>query len=287
MDKKFSIKQFNERFPDDAACLEEVKQLRYGDWITCPKCYKENKFYRVKGRAAYACSFCGHHLYPLKGSIFDHSSTELRLWFYAIYLMAQTRAGISAKQLERELGVTYKTAWRMFNHIRQLMSSDGNILTGSVEVDEAYFHPDTQKRTTAKAHNSQVVFGMVERKGRAVVKHVPTSGVRILSKEIAKGIDKSATVYSDTHRSYRHLTKAGYVHLTINHSEQEYVVGERHTQNVENLWSNIKRGITGVYRHVDPKYLQLYVDEYAFRYSNRNMQPKYMFDLILANIARD
>lgn len=285
MDTKFSIKQFNARFPDDASCLEEVKQLRFGDSLACPKCTKENKFYRVKGRSAYACSFCGHHIYPLKGSIFDHSSTELRLWFYAIYLMAQTRAGISAKQLERELGVTYKTAWRMFNHIRQLMSSDGNILSGSVEVDEAYFRPNPQKRTTAKPHNSQVVFGMVERQGRAVVKHVKSSGVRVLSREIAQGIDKDATVYSDTYRSYRHLTKAGFVHFTVNHSRGEYVVGHRHTQNVENLWSNIKRGIVGVYRHVDPKYLQLYIDEYAFRYSNRKKAPKYMFDLILSNVT--
>jgi transposase len=286
MENKFSIKQFNNRFPDDAACLEEIKQLRFGNNLNCPKCKKDNKFYRVTGRSAYACSYCGHHIYPLKGSIFDHSSTELRLWFYAIYLMAQTRAGISAKQLERELGVTYKTAWRIFSQIRKLMASDGNMLIGEVEVDEAYFHPNPQKRTTAKAHNSQVVFGMVERKGRAVVKHVKSSGVRILSKEIAKGINSQAIIYSDTHRSYRHLTNAGYLHFTINHSQQEYVSGDRHTQNVENLWSNIKRGITGVYRHVDPKYLQAYVDEYAFRYSNRQT-PKFMFDLILSNIAKD
>lgn len=286
MENKFSIKQFNQRFPDDAACLEEIKQLRFGTSLACPKCEKENKFYRVKGRSAYACSYCGHHIYPLKGSIFDHSSTELRLWFYAIYVMAQTRAGISAKQLERELGVTYKTAWRMFNHIRQLMTDNGDLLVGEVEVDEVYFHPDTTKRTTAKAHNSQIVFGMVERKGRAVVKHVKSSGVRVLSKEIAKGINSNATVYSDTHRSYRHLTRAGYLHFTVNHSKQEYVSGVRHTQNVENLWSNIKRGITGVYRHVDPKYLQNYVDEYAFRYSHRQT-PKFMFDLILSNIAKD
>jgi transposase len=286
MENKFSIKQFNQRFPDDSACLEEVKQLRFGDSLVCPRCQKDNKFYRVSGRSAYACSYCGHHIYPLKGSIFDHSSTELRLWFYAIYLMAQTRAGISAKQLERELGVTYKTAWRMFNHIRQLMSGDGNILTGEVEVDEVYFHPDTTKRTTAKAHNSQIVFGMVERNGQAVTKHVKSSGVRVLSKEIRKGITSDATIYSDTHGSYRHLTRAGYIHFTINHSIQEYVSGDRHTQNIENLWSNIKRGITGVYRHVDPKYLQMYVDEYAFRYSNRKVQPKYMFDLILSNMAK-
>lgn len=286
MEKKFSIKQFNERFPDNDACLEEVKQLRFGDKLPCPNCTKENRFYHVTGRSAYACSFCGHHVYPLKGSIFDHSSTELKLWFYAIYLMAQTRAGISAKQLERELGVTYKTAWRMFNRIRKLMAADGSILTGSVEVDEAYFHPDPQKRTTAKAHNSQVVFGMVERGGRAHVRHVKSSGVRVLSKEIHDGIDHEVVIYSDTHRSYRHLTKAGFVHFTINHSQQEYVAGDRHTQNVENLWSNIKRGITGVYRHVNPKYLQLYIDEYTFRYSYRKAHPKYMFDLILANVSR-
>ena len=284
MENKFSIKQFNQRFPDDAACLEEIKQLRFGNTLACPKCTKDNKFYRVTGRSAYACSFCGHHIYPLKDSIFDHSSTELKLWFYAIYLMAQTRAGISAKQLERELGVTYKTAWRMFNHIRQLMASGGNILTGEVEVDEAYFHPNPQKRTTAKSHNSQVVFGMVERKGRAVVKHVKSSGVRVLSKEIISGIASDATIYSDTYGSYKHLKRVGYVHFTINHSQQEYVNGDRHTQNVENLWSNIKRGITGVYRHVDPKYLQNYVDEYAYRYSHRQT-PNYMFDLILSNIA--
>ena len=199
--------------------------------------------------------------------------------------MAQTRAGISAKQLERELGVTYKTAWRIFSQIRKLMATDGNILTGDVEIDEAYFHPNPQKRTTAKSHSSQVVFGMVEREGRAVVRHVKSSGVRILSQEINKAINPSATIYSDTHRSYKHLAKAGYIHLTINHGLEEYVIGDRHTQNVENLWSNIKRGITGVYRHVDPKYLQNYVDEYAFRYSHRQT-PKYMFDLILANIAK-
>ncbi len=285
MQGKFSIKQFNQRFPEDATCLEEIKQLRFGDTLTCPKCQKDNKFYRVAGRSAYACSFCGHHIYPLKGSIFDHSSTELKLWFYAVYLMAQTRAGISAKQLERELGVTYKTAWRIFSQIRKLMATDGNILTGDVEIDEAYFHPNPQKRTTAKSHNSQVVFGMVERKGRAVVRHVKSSGVRVLSQEINKAINSNATIYSDTHQSYRHLTKAGYIHLTINHTLEEYVSGDRHTQNVENLWSNIKRGITGVYRHVDPKYLQTYVDEYAFRYSHRQT-PKYMFDLILSNIAK-
>src|SRR5580700_780977 len=130
MDKKFSEKQFNERFPDNDSCLEEIKQLRFGTSINCPKCVRRNQFYRVKGRSAYACSFCGHHIYPLKDTPFAHSSTELRIWFKAVYLMAQTRSGMSAKTLERMTGVTYKTAWRMMHQIRKLMAEDGMPLFG-------------------------------------------------------------------------------------------------------------------------------------------------------------
>jgi len=292
MQNKFSEKQFRERFPNDDACLEEVKQLRYGDSLDCPKCIRHNSFYRVKGRTAYACSFCGHHIYPLKGSIFDHSSTPLTTWFYAIYLMAQTRSGMSAKTLERMTGVTYKTAWRMFNRIRQLMAEDGMPLFGEVEVDEMYMHPDPTKNTRLKSkmpnkrfYDSEIVFGMVERGGRAKVVHVKSSGSRVLIPEIQKHVVPGAVVYSDEYRAYGKLAVWGFFHNTVKHKDAQYVNGTVHTQNIENLWSNAKRGIRGVYRHVDAKYLQNYVDEYAFRYSYRKY-PKQMFDLILSNVAR-
>lgn len=293
MQNKFTLKQFHQRFPNDDVCLEEIKQLRFGDTLDCPKCQKHNKFYRVTGRSAYACAFCGHHIYPLKGSIFDHSSTPLTMWFYATYLMAQTRSGMSAKQLERMLGVTYKTAWRMFKQIRQLMADDGLQLFGEVEVDETYVHPDPRKNNRLNPHkrgrdyadNSQIIFGMVERGGRAKVKHVKSSGSRVLIPEINQHVKPSTQIYSDEWKAYGKLAVWGYRHNTIKHKDGVYVNGAIHTQNVENLWSNIKRGITGVYRHVDPKYLQSYADEYAFRYSHRD-QPRQMFDLILANIGR-
>ncbi|HLZ15207.1 MAG TPA: IS1595 family transposase [Candidatus Saccharimonadales bacterium] len=287
MHNKFTTKQFHARFPTDDACLEAVKQLRFGDYLDCPKCVRQNHFYRVKGRSAYACSFCGHHIYPLKGSIFDHSSTPLTTWFYAIYLMAQTRSGMSAKQLERMTGVTYKTAWRMFNQIRKLMAEDGMPLFGEVEVDEMYMHADPRKRSSVNARLSreQVVFGMVERGGRAKVVHVQSSGERVLVPEIRKHLVLGTTVYSDEWRAYGKLAIWGFYHSTIKHKDAVYVDGRTHTQNIENLWSNAKRGIRGVYRHVSPKYLQNYADEYAFRYSYRKT-PKFMFDLILANVSR-
>jgi len=283
MNDKFTVRQFNYRFPTEDACLEELKVLRFGEALNCPKCGKNNKFHKLTGRKAYSCDHCRYQLYPLAGTIFEKSTTPLKDWYYAIYLMTQTRAGMSAKQLERMLGVTYKTAWRMFHQIRKLMADDGEMLTGEVEIDEMYAHPNPQRRSTAKSHNSQVVLGMVERKGRAKVKHVKSSGVRVLKPAILGSVATNAQVFTDQHGAYRSLYRHGFDHKTINHSIQRYVDGNTHTQNVENLWSNVKRGIYGVYRHVDPKYLQAYIDEYAFRYSNRDNRK--MFDTLLEKIV--
>lgn len=124
---RFTLVDFFKRFPDDAACLEHLKEKRYPGGVTyCAKCQQERKHYRVTGRPAYACDHCGKMISPMAGTIFEKSSTSLRTWFYAMYLMGSTRCGISAKQIQRETGVTYKTAWRMFRQIRSLLS-DGEL----------------------------------------------------------------------------------------------------------------------------------------------------------------
>ena len=264
-------------FPNDDACLEWLKEYLYPDGVYCDVDKKITPHHRMKKRKSYSCELCGHHVHPTADTIFHKSSTPLTLWFYAIYLMSATRAGISAKQLERELGVTYKTAWRMFHQIRKMMADDENdMLSGDVEVDETYMQPDPQKNTRVKAkqpnkryYDSEIIFGMVERDGRAKVRHVKSSGVSALVPEINKSVTKRSTIFSDEHRSYMKIKVWGYGHLTVKHSDLEFVAGRVHTQNVENLWSNMKRGIRGVYRHVDAKYLQAYANEYAFRYSHR------------------
>ncbi len=166
-----------------------------------------------------------------------------------------------------------------------MMADDDTMLTKDTEIDEAYIHPNPQRRSTAKAHNSQIVFGMIERGGRAKVKHVKSSGVRVLVPEIEKSVSKDATVYTDEHGSYRLLNRRGYKHETVNHGEHQYVVGRVHTQNVENFWSIMKPGLRTVYRHVAPKYLQQYANEYAFRYSNRKAGGD-MFELVLAQATQ-
>ena len=132
--RRYSLMEFMRDFPDDASCLEWLWRERHapdGHTAECPKCERQRRFHKVKSRPSWSCDHCGHHLHPTAGTIFNKSSTSLQLWFYAIYLMTSTRCGISAKQLERELGVTYKTAWRMFNKIRnELMADDEGAAVG-------------------------------------------------------------------------------------------------------------------------------------------------------------
>lgn len=276
---QFTLQQFNSRFSTSDACLDYLWQLRFAA-MPCARCGLVDAFHKLPGRPAYQCQ-CGSQVYPLSGTPFHKSTTDLRTWFLAIFFMTNTRSGMSAMQFQRISGVTYKTAWRIFKQVRLLMADEDTQLTNEVEMDEAYIHPNPQRRSTAKAHNSQVVFGMVERGGRARIKHVKSSGERVLTPEIKKNVAPEATIYTDEHGSYRLLKRRGYNHETINHSQQQYVVGRIHTQNVENLWSIMKPGLRTVYRHVAPKYLQQYANEYAFRYSNRKAGGD-MFEMVLA-----
>jgi transposase len=164
---RFTVLDFNTRFPDNETCLEYLKDKRWPGGIThCEKCRQERKHHHVTGRPAWACDYCGKMISPMAGTIFEHSSTPLKTWFYAMYLMGSTRCGISAKQIQRETGVTYKTAWRMFRQIRSLPSEGDTQLGGStVEMDEMY-HGGKRLRQGGRgrpgfgSHNVAVV-GMV------------------------------------------------------------------------------------------------------------------------------
>src|SRR5436853_3398517 len=172
---RYTINDFNRQFPDDTACLEHLKEQRFPGGITyCEKCQQERKHYRINGRPVYSCDHCGTQISPMAGTIFEHSSTSLRLWYYAMYLMASTRCGISAKQIQRETGVTYKTAWRMFRQIRSLLCEPDMQLEGSaVEMDETYVGGRerghfTRGRTGSKGKKTCVV-GIAERNGGRVL----------------------------------------------------------------------------------------------------------------------
>jgi transposase-like protein len=288
---RYTIQSFNAQFPNNDACLDWLKAERWPEGlIPCEKCGKDRKHHRVTGRPAYACDYCGSMISPMAGTIFEKSSTSLRTWFYAMYLMSATRCGISAKQIQRETGVTYKTAWRMFKKIRTLMSEDVSLEGEAVEIDETYVGPRRQrgaKRGRPSAHDGRkaCVVGAVERGGK-VVAIVSTNA----SKKTLQGIAREyilpeSIVYTDEWKGYDGLGKVnGYEHRRINHSAGVYVVGTTHTNTIEGFWSLVKRGIGGVYHSVSKKYLQTYLDEYSFRYNRRNGdQP--MFTSLLERTA--
>lgn len=264
---RYTFNNFKTEYPDDAACLRDVLVNRYGD--TCPKCGTVGtKFYPITGRKGFACLACRKHIYPLAGTIFHKSETSLWSWFYAIYLFSVSKNGVSAKELERQLGVTYKTAWRMARQIRLLMASDDNILNGDIEIDETYIGG---RHKLAKGRSKkQSVFGAVERDGIAKITHVKSTGARVLLPEIYKSIKPGSHIYSDEWQAYIKLSRYGYCHTTINHSKLEWARGNAYTNTIEGFWSQLKRSLNGTYHAVSPKYLQLYLNEFAFRYNYRD-----------------
>src|SRR5713101_8206522 len=210
---RYTMRDFNNEFPNDTACLEYIKEQRYPDGMAdCAKCGKVTKHHRVGNRTAYACQSCGNHIYPLAGTVFDKSTTSLKTWFYAMYLMGSTRCGISAKQIQRETGVTYKTAWRIFKQVRSLLSEDGLRLEGStVEMDEMFHggkrrHQGGQGRPSYGSHKVAVV-GMVERRaagtiGRVVARVAPDATKKTLHGLAKEYILPSSTVFTDDFVSY-------------------------------------------------------------------------------------
>jgi transposase len=290
---RLTLENFLEHFPDDDACLEYLKEKRYPDGVAyCEKCEKERKHHRVTGRPAYACDYCGSMISPMAGTIFEHSSTSLRKWFYAMYLMGSTRCGISAKQIQRETGVTYKTAWRMFKQIRSSLSEPDMQLEGTaVEMDETYVGGRRHRKYQARRGrpspsdtSKTCVVGAVERKGKVVAVVADDASKKTFHGVAKERILPESVIFTDEHHSYTGLKEMGYTHQRINHTAGVYVAGNVHTNTIEGFWSLVKRGIAGVYHNVSRKYLQTYLDEYSFRY-NRRDQGNLIFTSILERVC--
>ncbi len=278
-DSTYSMFEFMRAYPDDAACLDFLWRERYaadGHTAHCPKCEKARRFHRVQSRPSYSCDSCGHHIHPTAGTIFEKSSTSLHLWFYACYLMTSTRCGVSAKHLERELGVTYKTAWRMFNKIRnQLMADDGPMLDGEVEVDETSWGGKPRRKLTLREgtqfrETKPTVFAAVERGGRIKATVVPGRRGPHIKAKVIEWVRPEAIVYTDEWPAYNKLRDHFAAHSTVIHSAGEYVRGDWHTNTVEGFFGNLKTGIRGNYKKVSRRWLQGYLNEFCWRYNHRH-----------------
>jgi transposase len=276
--KSYPVQQFETQFPDDEACLEYIFIQRFGKEVTCTKCgVIGSKFYRARcrNRKAYACEWCGNHIYPLAGTIFHKSSTPLKSWFRAIYNVSIAKNGVSAKEMQRAYGVCYETALRMAHQIKKLMIQNDDPLLGVVEVDEMYFGGKTNKKR-GRISKKVPIMGAVERDGFLRLKVMncypnSTDALQFLRKTLTPG----TTLHTDDSRIYFNAKKY-FTHLFVNHSRKEYVKGknnEIHTNTIEGLWGQFNRAMLGTYQHVEDRYLVLYANEFAFRYNHRHIAP--------------
>ncbi|MBV9858629.1 MAG: IS1595 family transposase [Alphaproteobacteria bacterium] len=286
----FSVREFLERFPTDDACLEHLMELRYGLRHPCKRCLNLATFHRLAGRPAFSCAHCGHHVYPCAETIFQDTRTPLQMWFYALYLFVTTRHGVSGKELQRELGVTYKTAWRIGQQIRKLMKEAdvGGLLTGHVEMDEAYVGG---RRSGGKrgrgAPGKTIVMGMIERDGgRMAAQVIPNVRKDTLRDVTLQNVEPGSVVSTDELMSYNLLSGDGYTHGRVSHAKGEWSWYDYrtkqtfHTNTVEGFWRLFKASVRSTHTHISPEKMPLYLAEFCYR-SNHRASGNLMFDHLL------
>ncbi|MCC0004033.1 MAG: IS1595 family transposase [Methylobacteriaceae bacterium] len=284
----FSVRDFFKEFPNDDACLNRVMEVRFGLRHVCAKCNKEATFHRINGRRAFACAACGHHLYPCAGTIFNDSRTPLTVWFYAIYLFVATRHGVSGKELQRQLGVTYKCAYRIGQQIRSLMAKadEFEMLQGHVELDEAYVGGRRPGKRGRGAEGKTIVMGLKERGGPLKTEVIPNVKKDTLRGVVLQNIEKGAVVSTDELYSYGLLEGDGYKHGAVKHGAKEWAYYDyrhdavHHTNHVESFWRLFKRSIASTHIHVSQKRMAVYLGEFQFRANHRQMKNA-MFDLLI------
>ncbi len=291
MSKPQTIQQFFKQFPDDEACLSHLFEVRFGQGFACPSCKRPSKWFRIKAERAYSCQWCGHHLHPTVGTPFEQTRTPLQLWFYAIYLFTTTRHGVPAKELQRQLGVTYKTAWRMAGLIREHMADvDGDNLLGGpgehVEVDETLIGGVVNGKGSGYKGNKTAVVGMMERGGEIVTRVVQRRTKQAMRAVILDTVMPGTTLNTDEFGGYKDIDQSDYRHIKVNHNAGQYAcTATGATVNgIEGFWAQLKRSINGTHIHVSGKHLWKYAKEAEYRF-NRRDTPSLMLPELLSTFG--
>ena len=286
-----TIRQFQDRFPTEEACLEHLMVTRYGLTHECEKCGREAKFHAVTKRRSYACNYCGHQVFPTADTPFHRTRTPLRDWFYVIFLFCASRNGVAAKEVQRQIGVTYKTAWRMCHEIRKYMAAlDSDDPLGgigeTVEVDETLIGGSVSGKGCGYKGNKTAVVGMLERGGELVTRVVKRRRKQDMQAVILDQILPGTTINTDEFGGYKDVGHYGYRHVKVSHKRGEYAKPCGAGVNaIEGFWAQLKRGINGTHIHVSGRHLWKYLGEFEYRYNMRHT-PHLMLDRMMASFSR-
>lgn len=269
---------FNQpHFQDPEAAREYLEAIRWANGVVCPHCGVVDRFYKLTGDAhrpgLYKCQDCREQFSVTVGTVFESSKIKLHIWLQACHLMSASKKGISAKQLERMLGVSYKTAWFMSHRIREAMNIAPKAplgLTAPVEADETYWGNKGKQAPGARSfHHQMKIVSLVERNGEKRSFHVASVTGKTL-RPIMKGmIDKQARLMTDEAGVYKNIGPEFASHEVVNHSAKEYSRGDATTNTVESSFALLKRGLIGTFHSVSEQHLQRYATEFDFRWNHR------------------
>ena len=269
--KQMDLMQLMERFHSDEKCREVLEELRWPDGVACPRCGGSHHAHDSV-RGVYDCCSCSYQFSVLAGTIFHDTKLPLRKWFITVMLMVESKKGISANQLKRTIGVSYKTAWYLCHRIRKAMQDVYPVpLKGIIEFDETFVGGKVRGKGNGYKGNKAVVVGAVERDGKIVLKVIPARDRATLHGFVEETTaPDSEAYYTDDWAPYEGIADEDTRHETVNHSIGEYVRGDVHTNSVENVWSLLKRSIIGSYHKLSVKHLDAYLDELEWRFNNRD-----------------
>jgi transposase-like protein len=280
MDKITSLVEAQREFATQERCEEYLAQMRWPEGVVCPRC-GSHEVTRLSTRRKWQCKGCRYQFSVTAGTIFHKTYVDLPRWMMAVWLMCNSPKGCSSKQLERTLGVTYKTAWYMTHRIRKAMISNRAevMLSGVVEIDDAVVKADGGTATGNVTYQAKNVIGLTSRDTGALrMVVVDTLQREDIRRVIARNLGTVKELITDATTRYNFLGELA-THRYVAHY-LSWVDGETHTNFIENAWSLFKRGLVGIFHHVSAKYLQDYLDEFAFRYSHRDEKPRLM-ELVL------
>lgn len=306
-----SLIEVEQTFGTEEKCLAYVAAARWPEGVLCLKCgsdkvapFKTNETtreryskklqkvveVRVPARHLYQCNAegCRHQFSAIAGTIFTDTHLPLSTWMKAIALMANAKKGISALQMQRDLGVNYRTAWHLEHRIREAMQSEEGLFGGTVEVDATFVGGRYDPRRKRAAYDKQAVAGVMQRKGDAGHSKVKTFVVpreiaKVMTGVIRDNVAIDAEVMTDEHKAYVSLSKKDYKHDIVSHTKEEWVRGSVHTQGIESFWSLFKRGVIGSFHQVSVKHLHRYLNEFSFRFNNREAED--IFAMIVLRLA--
>lgn len=282
-----------ERFGSEDRCRTYLEILRWPGGVTCPSCDSKS-ISRIKTRNQFDCNACRNRFSVKSGTVFHDSHLPLWKWFLAVYLISESKKGISANQLKRTLGVSYKTAWYLCHRIRSAMM-EGVVepLSGVVEADETYIGGKAtgfrtkQEAALRRLDNKTVVLGVIERGGKLRVRVAPDAGQKTIHGFLKDTVgDDAAAIFTDSHRSYRGIGDDDTRHEWVNHRDEEWVRGDVHTNTIENAWSLFDRAVIGAYHQLSKKHLQAYLQEFEFRFNGRE-NPFLFRDTLLRLVEAD